>query len=93
MSLWGRGLNLAKGMLVRHYKGGKYVVEGVAKHSNTLEPMVLYRSISKSRTYGIQNYQLWSRTMSEFCGTVEVNKTRVHRFQVEKQTMKSYEKF
>lgn len=27
----------------RHYKGGEYEVIGVARHSETLEPLVVYR--------------------------------------------------
>ena len=27
----------------RHYKGGEYDVIGVARHSETLEPLVVYR--------------------------------------------------
>ena len=29
----------------RHYKGGEYEVMGVARHSETLEPMVVYRPL------------------------------------------------
>jgi hypothetical protein len=29
----------------RHYKGGEYEVLGVVRHSETLEPLVLYRPI------------------------------------------------
>lgn len=29
----------------RHYKGGEYEVVGVVRHSETLEPMVLYRPL------------------------------------------------
>ena len=29
----------------RHYKGGEYEVIGVVRHSETLEPMVLYRPL------------------------------------------------
>lgn len=28
----------------RHFKGGEYELIGVAKHSETLEPMVVYRA-------------------------------------------------
>ena len=31
--------------LYRHYKGGEYEVIGVARHSETLEPLVLYRPL------------------------------------------------
>ncbi len=29
----------------RHYKGGEYEVIGVARHSETLEPLVVYRPL------------------------------------------------
>ena len=29
----------------RHYKGGLYEVIGTARHSETLEPMTLYRAL------------------------------------------------
>ena len=29
----------------RHYKGGEYDVIGVARHSETLEPLVVYRPL------------------------------------------------
>lgn len=29
----------------RHYKGGEYEVIGVVRHSESLEPMVLYRAL------------------------------------------------
>ena len=31
--------------LYRHYKGGEYEVLGVVRHSETLEPLVLYRPL------------------------------------------------
>jgi len=31
--------------LYRHYKGGEYEVIGVARHSETLEPLVVYRPL------------------------------------------------
>lgn len=31
----------------RHYKGGEYEVLGVVRHSETLEPMVLYRPVDR----------------------------------------------
>ena len=29
----------------RHFKGGEYELVGVARHSETLEPMVVYRAL------------------------------------------------
>ena len=31
--------------IYRHYKGGRYEVVGVVRHSESLEPMVLYRPL------------------------------------------------
>jgi hypothetical protein len=58
----------------RHYKGNEYVVIGVAKHSETLEEMVVYQP-----DYGEQG--LWVRPKAMFLETVEVDGQRVPRFQ------------
>lgn len=48
----------------RHFKGKEYEVVGVAKHSETLEDMVVYRQL-----YG--NGGLWVRPKDMFLDTVE----------------------
>lgn len=48
----------------RHYKGGEYRVYEVARHSETLEPVVVYRPL-----YG--EGALWVRPYAMFCGQVE----------------------
>ena len=57
----------------RHYKGGEYEVLGVVRHSETLEPMVLYRAL-----YGEAG--LWVRPFAMFLESVEVNGERRPRF-------------
>ena len=57
----------------RHYKGNEYVVIGVAKHSETLEEMVVYRP-----DYGEQG--LWVRPKEMFLETGEVDGKQVPRF-------------
>jgi hypothetical protein len=32
-----------EGQIYQHYKGTHYIVDGIARHSETLEPMVIYR--------------------------------------------------
>jgi len=49
----------------RHYKGGEYEVVGVARHSETLEPLVLYRPLYGEGT-------LWVRPYAMFFENVEV---------------------
>ena len=49
----------------RHYKGGEYEVLGTVRHSETLEPMTLYRAL-----YGARG--LWVRPAAMFAGTVEI---------------------
>jgi hypothetical protein len=57
----------------RHYKGGEYEVLGVVRHSETCEPMVLYRAL-----YGERG--LWVRPHAMFFESVEVGGIRQPRF-------------
>jgi hypothetical protein len=57
----------------RHYKGPLYEVIGVARHSETEEPLVVYRAL-----YGEQG--LWVRPLGMFAGTVMVDGREVPRF-------------
>jgi hypothetical protein len=57
----------------RHYKGNPYEVVGVVRHSETLEPLVLYRAL-----YGESG--LWVRPHAMFFGEVEVDGVLQPRF-------------
>ena len=57
----------------KHYKGNEYEVIGVAKHSETLEELVVYRAL-----YG--NHDLWVRPIEMFTEEVEVNGKKIPRF-------------
>jgi hypothetical protein len=59
--------------LYRHYKGGQYRVLGLARHSESLEPMVLYQAL-----YGTQG--LWVRPQAMFLETVHHAGATVPRF-------------
>ena len=59
--------------LYRHYKGNDYEVIGVARHSETLEPVVVYRAL-----YGEGG--LWVRPYGMFCESVTVDGQTVRRF-------------
>jgi len=58
----------------RHYKGNTYEVIGVAKHSETLQEMVVYRAL-----YG--ENELWVRPLSMFLEEVEADGKKVPRFE------------
>lgn len=57
----------------RHFKGKEYEVLGVAKHSETLEEMVVYRQL-----YG--EHGLWVRPASMWEETVERDGKSFKRF-------------
>ena len=57
----------------RHYKGRDYDVVGVARHSETLEAVVVYRPL-----YG--EGALWVRPHAMFVETVVVDGREVRRF-------------
>jgi hypothetical protein len=57
----------------RHYKGGLYEVVGTVRHSETLEPMTLYRAL-----YG--EHGLWVRPAAMFGEAVVIDGVRQLRF-------------
>ena len=57
----------------RHYKGNDYQVLGVARHSETLEALVVYRPL-----YG--EGALWVRPAAMFTETVLVDSVEQPRF-------------
>lgn len=62
----------------RHYKGKFYEVIGVAHHSETLEELVVYIALWKTR-FG-QN-SLWVRPRKMFEEIIEVNGNKMPRFE------------
>lgn len=59
--------------IYRHYKGERYQVYGVARHSETFEALVVYRPL-----YG--EGALWVRPHDMFTGEVMVEGRSVGRF-------------
>jgi hypothetical protein len=57
----------------RHYKGGEYEVIGCARHSETLEPLVVYRPL-------YNDSGLWVRPHAMFFGELEVDGQLRRRF-------------
>lgn len=58
----------------RHYKGGTYEVIGVARHSETLEPLVVYRPVYDTSGW-------WVRPHAMFFGRVVVDGEERARFE------------
>lgn len=58
----------------RHFKGGIYELVSLAKHSETLEIMVVYRAL-----YG--DGDVWVRPLSMWCECVEFEGRTVPRFE------------
>ena len=65
-------MSLEKG-IYKHYKGNLYEVIDVAKHSETEEEHVVYRTL-----YG--DYSTWIRPLAMFIETVQIDGQQVPRF-------------
>lgn len=63
--------------IYRHYKGKLYHVIEVARHSETEEELVVYRTL-----YG--DFGLWVRPLTMFTEQVEFEGQRVERFRFER---------
>ena len=66
-----RGRNIIKLGKYKHFKGSKYEVIGLARHSETLEELVIYYDSKK---------QLWVRLAKMFLEEVEIGGKKVPRF-------------
>ena len=61
--------------IYQHYKGNKYLVLGVAKHSETKEDLVVYVTL-----YENDMASMWVRPMSMFIENVIVDGKSMPRF-------------
>jgi len=59
--------------IYQHYKGNYYEVIDIARHSETLEDMIVYRAL-----YG--DFGLWVRPLAMFLERVEINGLKIPRF-------------
>lgn len=64
--------------LYQHYKGGLYWVLGIAKHSETLEDMVVYEP--KSAIQNMPDNEKWVRPLSMFTEEIDYRGEWVPRF-------------
>ncbi len=61
-----------------HYKGKQYEVIGLARHSETLEELVIYKALYNSKEFG--NNALWVRPKSMFLENVNIDGGKILRF-------------
>lgn len=47
----------------RHFKGNEYEVIGIAKHSETLEPMVIYKALYDNGSLWVRPASMWNETV------------------------------
>ncbi len=55
----------------QHYKGNFYEVIGVARHSETLEELIVYKALYVSPEFGKD--QIWVRPLKMFLEEVEID--------------------
>jgi GNAT superfamily N-acetyltransferase len=67
-------MNIQKGKY-RHYKGNLYEVIDIARHSETLEDMVIYKAL-------YHDFGIWVRPLKMFLEDVEVNGRIQKRFEL-----------
>jgi hypothetical protein len=67
---------LKLGGIYRHYKGKTYKVHELARHSETMEWMVVYECL-----YENEAAKIWVRPMTMFLETVEVDGKITPRFE------------
>ena len=67
--------SIVTGSLYEHYKGQRYKILGVARHSETLEELVVYQAL-----YG--NGDIWVRPLSMFLENITINSQSQPRFRL-----------
>lgn len=69
-------MSLVVGGVYEHYKGPRYRVLGLVRHSETLEELVYYECL-----YDNPNGQFWVRPRAMFEGTIVVDGVERPRFE------------
>ncbi len=67
-------MDIIIGAIYRHYKGGRYLVLNIAKHTETGEDMVVYENID--------NHLIWTRPISMWNNIIDKEKN-IKRFEIE----------
>ena len=62
-------MELKKGKY-RHFKGKEYELIGIASHSETMEPMVVYRALYGEQGLWVRPASMWTETVDRdgYCG-------------------------
>ena len=63
---------IQEGQKYRHYKGNEYIILAIAKHTETLEEMVVYQDLSDAS-------KIWVRPMVMFSGALPDGQQRFER--------------
>ena len=71
-------MELKIGCVYRHYKGNLYRIIAFARHSETLEDLVIYEAL-------YENGGTWARPREMFCDHVTVGGKTVRRFSPESE--------
>lgn len=50
--------------IYRHFKGNYYRLIGVARHSETLEPLVVYQALYGERGLWVRPLSMWNETVT-----------------------------
>ncbi len=68
------------GAFFEHFKGKKYKILNIARHSETLGLCVIYQALYNSPEFG--DHSIWVRPLEMFLETVEINGKEVPRFRL-----------
>lgn len=63
----------------RHYRGKEYELIGIAKHTETLEDLVIYKALYHSDEFG--DNAIWARPLAMFIETVTIDGKEIPRFE------------
>ena len=51
--------------IYRHFKGNRYEVVGIARHSETMEPMVVYRALYGECGLWVRPASMWNEIVDK----------------------------
>jgi hypothetical protein len=66
------------GAIFEHFKGKKYKIIEIGRHSETLQLQVVYQSLYDSAEFG--DHAIWIRPLEMFLETVVIDEQEVPRF-------------